>query len=410
MDGFIYPRGDDSLDQDTARFLYEEHGANLVVEDLPIGSEFGIDLAVFSTGDKFKGVKMIPAGIHFVYASAVSKQPNQERAECGPRVGFYHNFSNKELLIKKWSAEDEDFDDSFEPDEEHVERYLANIRDLDRHLGAYRYSTYRTFLNLTYKITGDTLSDLLPSPPSSSISTAHFKIRSVPYLVRREEKPNVEESQRTQTTRSVRSTRDQVDASHLLPELKPPPGTAIRFTSVPTTHKDLKGPQELSPAQLTQFNLDSTQRLEYAFGGHVGRNKLLAEFQFAFVTLLLGQVYDCFEHWRRLLILVCSAQTDLPAFPEFYLEFLKVLRHQLMYMHSDDLFADLTDANNLVRHYLDILFQNCHSQQQSTSTVPRDLLEEADDLKRLLTDKFGWRFGSDIEQDDDEERPVIVEL
>ncbi len=54
------------MDQRLANKLFEE-GAFLFIHDLPIGTEFGIDLNTWKTGEKFKGVKMIPPGIHFVF-------------------------------------------------------------------------------------------------------------------------------------------------------------------------------------------------------------------------------------------------------------------------------------------------------------------------------------------------------
>ena len=54
------------MDPDLARRL-SETGATLVLLDFPTGSEFGIDMNVWNTGDKFKGVKMIPPGKHFVF-------------------------------------------------------------------------------------------------------------------------------------------------------------------------------------------------------------------------------------------------------------------------------------------------------------------------------------------------------
>lgn len=42
-------------------------GATLVLLDLPPRSEFGIDMVAWNTAERFKGVKMIPQGVHFVY-------------------------------------------------------------------------------------------------------------------------------------------------------------------------------------------------------------------------------------------------------------------------------------------------------------------------------------------------------
>ena len=54
------------MEQDVARRLFTE-GAALVLLDVPGGTEFGIDYNSWSVGPKFKGVKMIPPGFHFVF-------------------------------------------------------------------------------------------------------------------------------------------------------------------------------------------------------------------------------------------------------------------------------------------------------------------------------------------------------
>ena len=54
------------MDQETAKVLFRE-GAMLIFLDVPEGTEFGIDYNSWTVGPMFRGIKMIPAGIHFVY-------------------------------------------------------------------------------------------------------------------------------------------------------------------------------------------------------------------------------------------------------------------------------------------------------------------------------------------------------
>ena len=54
------------MDQDIARRLFIE-GATLVLLDVPEKTEFGMDYNSWTVGPKFKGVKMIPPGFHFVF-------------------------------------------------------------------------------------------------------------------------------------------------------------------------------------------------------------------------------------------------------------------------------------------------------------------------------------------------------
>ena len=61
------------MDQETAKTLFD-NGAFLILLDVPAGTEIGIDLHSWRTGNEFRGIKMIPSGIHFVYWSSVSKE------------------------------------------------------------------------------------------------------------------------------------------------------------------------------------------------------------------------------------------------------------------------------------------------------------------------------------------------
>ena len=54
------------MSQDSAKRLFAE-GGFLVLLDVPKGTEIGIDYQCWSVGPRFKGIKMIPPGLHFIY-------------------------------------------------------------------------------------------------------------------------------------------------------------------------------------------------------------------------------------------------------------------------------------------------------------------------------------------------------
>ena len=82
----LYNLTKDQLDE-----VYKK-GSFMIVEDMPKGTEFGIDYGSWSTGPKFMGLKMIPPGLHFIFFSAVSKE-----GTVAPRAGFFHFFKEKEV-------------------------------------------------------------------------------------------------------------------------------------------------------------------------------------------------------------------------------------------------------------------------------------------------------------------------
>ena len=43
-----------------------QQGATILALDVPEGTEFGVDLRTYSVGAKFRGMKMVPPGLHLV--------------------------------------------------------------------------------------------------------------------------------------------------------------------------------------------------------------------------------------------------------------------------------------------------------------------------------------------------------
>lgn len=58
------------MDQETANKLFDV-GAFMLFMDAPPNLEFGIDYNAWTIGPLFKGVKLIPPGLHFIYFSQV---------------------------------------------------------------------------------------------------------------------------------------------------------------------------------------------------------------------------------------------------------------------------------------------------------------------------------------------------
>ncbi len=97
---FLVPRVESELvshnkmDQATAARLFTE-GAVLIVLDMPVGTEFGIDYNSWNTGPKFRGVKMVPPGLHFVYFRAVGH--GDAARQTGPRTGTFLTLQRRQV-------------------------------------------------------------------------------------------------------------------------------------------------------------------------------------------------------------------------------------------------------------------------------------------------------------------------
>lgn len=125
----VFPKSNE-FSQETAKSLLK-NGGTLIVENFPVGSEFGIDLSIHYTGDKFMGIKMIPAGVHFIYFSLVDGQQ-----QCvGPRNGFFHFFKPGEILITRWNSNENDIVLNSNTDQSQRLKSAFTQGSLDAHLG-----------------------------------------------------------------------------------------------------------------------------------------------------------------------------------------------------------------------------------------------------------------------------------
>ncbi|KAF0738762.1 hypothetical protein Ae201684_005378 [Aphanomyces euteiches] len=96
----------------------------VVCLEVPIGSEFGIDYEAFRTAEKFRGVKLIPSGLHFIFYSSNGDGAN------GIRQGFFINMQPNDVIIRTWSTDTEELMPlKSEVDAENLTRTRCLIRD-----------------------------------------------------------------------------------------------------------------------------------------------------------------------------------------------------------------------------------------------------------------------------------------
>jgi len=382
------PREDGEMDPEVAHRLLSE-GATLVILDVPPGTEIGIDMNSWNIGEKFKGVKMIPPGIHFVYYSSV----NVRDRVTGPRTGFFHNFCRGELVARRWNKKDEDIEDSVS--EEDRQRMKADLKNLDQYLGSYPYSSWKKWVSLSSRISDATLRRLEP---------LNGKISSVTDVV-----PDSTSS----AERASNIAGQSMSADDLrLPNMSARPGTEVRYTK--TSRKHL--PPGSSPQDITRHSMDGSfqlaafiSSLDKLYGDQVSSSmsdrshaqEVLAELQFSFLCFLVGMNYDSFEQWKQLVILLCSCDAALVESPDLFIAFISDLYFQMNQVPTD-FFVDIVSSNNFLSSCLNTLFTNIKA---STDVLPK-LKEKAEKFESHVTRKFGWDFNTVPE----DEEPVVVEL
>ena len=131
---------------------------------------------------------------------------------------------------------------------------------------------------------------------------------------------------------------------------------------------------------------------------------MVGEMQFAFVCFLVGHSLEAFEHWKKLVNLLCSCDDAVSKRREVYDEFLTAVEAQLPEVPQDFL-VDIVASNNFVYHSLRTLFRNIHT----NDTVDDRLKTKTKRFQDRLTDKFMWDF-SHLDQEDEDDAPVVVDV
>ncbi|XP_005994430.1 protein AAR2 homolog [Latimeria chalumnae] len=372
------------MDPELAKRLFFE-GATLIILNVPERTEFGIDCNTWEVGPLFRGVKMIPPGIHFVHYSSTNKHNVKETS---PRSGFFLNLKQREIFLTHWDCKEEEISLS-QASEEEVEKMRANLKDLDKFLGPYPYDTLKKWVSLTNHITEPVIKTLMPK--NGRISAF---LEVLPELPMRHTKDRAEQNLLPYDTQC----KSYEEGIARLPKMIQKAGTEIQFTEIPKQ----KYPEGATPAEITKCSMDLSYALQSVINKYYSHQplELLAELQFAFVCFLIGNIYDAFEHWKHLLSLLCRSEEAMETHKGLYVSLISVLYHQLNEIPAD-FFVDIVSKNNFLTTTLQEFFS-----YSCSPTADRSLRKKAEKFKAHLTKKFRWDFEADL----DDCAPVVVEL
>ena len=188
----------------------------------------------------------------------------------------------------------------------------------------------------------------------------------------------------------------EASSKQQLPKLDTIPGTEIRFSKIPRHY-----PEGATPSEITKYSMDSTFALQTMIDISYRKkeNSLLGEIQFSFICFLVGQVYDAFDQWKKLVHLMCSSVEALNSFTDLYMNFISVLHFQVQEI-PEDFFVDIVSTNNFLTSTLQEFFSNLEDGNGDSRLKQRGLK-----FRDHLTRKFKWDFTTEP----DEYAPVIVE-
>lgn len=378
------------MDQERAQLLFRE-GATLIFLDVPQGTEFGIDYHSWTVCSDFKGVKMIPPGIHFIYYSACSKN-----GDTAPRTGFFYNFRQREVVVRKWDSYNEDIKDEVIGEEE-LQSFYDNREELDKNLGPYPYESFKKWVSLSNHISPGVMNRLQPVT-GKICSVTEFISESSNSKSRKAAAADSDGKTYKSGTFSGEEPSSDQDAESKIPDMKTKPGTEIRFSTFPKRYKE-----NATPAEITVGGMDSSFQLDSMLSTYYSNDKtgLLGEIQFSFICFLIGQVYDAFDQWKKLVHLMCSCIDALKRHSDLYCDFITVLHFQV-YEIPEDFFVDIVSSNNFLTATLQEFFSNLENEID----VDKKLQKKGLKFRAHLTQKFKWDFTSES----DEYAPVVVGL
>ncbi|KAJ3270548.1 a1-alpha2 repression [Terramyces sp. JEL0728] len=251
-------------------------GSTLLLLDAPNNLEFGIDFNSWKIGPKFKGMRFIPPGTHFIHYSL-----NEFK------TGFFLNCTN-ETFIYRWSTELE----QFEPIQ------LDIIPNFDEYLGLYpkemnMWKEQFEYVNLK----------TINRMNINQVNNGSSSLYSV--ILEKELQKDLDKLAIATNSEPIQAqTKEQADW--------------VNFTSL---NLKFSYPPNAQPAEITKYSVDKSYLLSLV-------PDILAELSISFILFHLGQFYDAFEHWKTLVKVITNSIEFIETDPETFKKLVKLLMKQ----------------------------------------------------------------------------------
>lgn len=347
--------------------LYEQRMKTgvLLLLNCPELMIFGIDTSSWKIGDKFMGIKNIPDGAHYIYYSLRDEEYAVKQSL------FIHVSEETKVHVRKWDSEIQDFLVLKEEDEKNFTIGVNNL-EFDAFLGPYPLEKMEDWKDLCKYVTQELLDKLEPL-----------------------------------TKKYITSSKEYQDTSQTVK-------ANIYFTSIPKKKFIHKSEAEC----LTKNNIDKSLAVEELLKNEYNNNPslLLGEFQYAFITFFLGEVYESFEQWKSIFILLFSCQELITKAEQFYSSLIEVVYHQMRNLPKD-FFIDEISSNNFIKNIMESFITNINN-----GSYPVGLRKRIELFQIFLKQQFDFEVrdentkiinqylnNNQYGKDEDDELPVIVD-
>lgn len=345
----------------------------LLLLNSPKLMKFGIDLSEWTVGSKFMGIKLIPIGTHYISFSL-----SDEKYEA--KQGLFITISSDNLItVRSWSNEYQTFIPLKEEEEKNFKIGINNL-DFDKNLGDYPIEQEQNWKDLSKYISLDVVNKLQPE---------HRK-----FLTERKEYEDKGK-----------------DNNYIVGD--------INYTNFNNKIYSLKE-REVTHEELTKINIDKSNYLYSLIQKEFNDkdNELLGEFQFSFISFLIGENYESLLQWRNLIALLSSCEKAINEKQKLFCSFVEILYHQLRNFPKD-LFYDEIIGNNFLKRYLEYFLSN-----EDNKSLNQDFLKRISLFKRFLKEHFNYEVENEEKRiidnylnnyhdyynnDIDDDLPVIVD-
>lgn len=349
----------------------------ILLLNLPQSALGGIDLLSFTTTPRFRGIKSLPPGFHFVFTSPTNTLSIRHGA------WFYVDQApvpSPGLWVKKW-----------DPSREELipENDQASVLSLRANLGSIWKEGLTPYRQSASSPSNDESSDPIEVSQAWKHLTSYI---TTSLLARITCGPYDHWSLTSASSASV-------DADHI-------PGLSA-LESIIQPEKEL-GFLPIDLKQTWREGAEGRERTEAARDRSWALNNLIAlhctkenemevlgELQFCFLMVLTLNNNSCLEQWRRILGLLFTCRQAVLQRPSLFINLITTLKLQLNHIREVEgvLFDVSEEGGAIVRKWLRDFKRGL---EQESGRGKEDVLDELEDLEEFIKDEFGWELQRDF--------------
>jgi A1 cistron-splicing factor AAR2 len=343
--------------------------------NLPPNALAGIDLLSFTTAPRFRGVKNVLPGLHFVFAASDAALSVRHGAWFYVTPGT----GSPQVFVKRWDERTEDL--VAETSQTEILRWKANLGSIWKDgLTPYRQTVQE----------GDSGAEDAWSEESSD--WGELTSRITPTLLSRICGLNPDH---WSLTSASAGPQDQESIPGLeLGHSMQNPEKELGFLPIDlrrTWRAGATGRERTEAAQDRSWFLGDIIDSHSQAGDERGRQlEVLGELQFAFLMVLTLNNNSCLEQWKRILSLLLTCRQAVKERHSLFVELLKTLRIQLS--HVADMETGMFDMNEIGGGFLRPLFHRFRAGLDDMSGKWKsDIVDELDDLQEYLQREYNWQ-------------------